>query len=397
MSKVEILRLDSVTTNDTTATASINANFQALQEAIENTVSRDGTVPNYMDSVLDLNSNRIINAADPVDPLDVVNLKYVQETLGDLTQYVTAAQSAATAAQEKAQSAASSATSAASSMQAAQAASTQAIESASTATEAATAAEGYKRDAESAAETAQEALDVFQNTGYGADLSYTNNTLQLLNQNGNALGNPVTIEAGNYKGEYSSSAVYNRGDYVNYQGTVQYYICISNNVTGHAPTEAMYWRNLNDTFQSRYDKVSDNITYTLSLISNVDDQYLQYTGYGKYSNNAPKVNAATGDIIGYVKDSSLATSGSYNDLLNKPTIPPGVVVDQTYNSASANAQSGVAIAGAGFLTQHQDISGKQDKSNLVTSLSSSSTDSQYPSAKCVYDLIGDIESVLSEV
>ena len=36
----------------------------------------------------------------------------------------------------------------------------------------------------------------------------------------------------------------------------------------------------------------------------------------------------------------------------------------------------------------------QTKSNLVTSLSSSSTDTQYPSAKCVYDLVGDIESAL---
>lgn len=40
---------------------------------------------------------------------------------------------------------------------------------------------------------------------------------------------------------------------------------------------------------------------------------------------------------------------------------------------------------------------KQDKSNLVTSLSSESTDSQYPSAKCVYDIIGDVETLLSEI
>ena len=46
------------------------------------------------------------------------------------------------------------------------------------------------------------------------------------------------------------------------------------------------------------------------------------------------------------------------------------------------------------------ISGKEDSSNKVTSLSASSTDAQYPSAKCVYDyiddLIGDIvEDMLS--
>lgn len=37
---------------------------------------------------------------------------------------------------------------------------------------------------------------------------------------------------------------------------------------------------------------------------------------------------------------------------------------------------------------------KEDSSNKVTSISSSSTDTQYPSAKCVYDIVGNIESIL---
>ena len=40
-------------------------------------------------------------------------------------------------------------------------------------------------------------------------------------------------------------------------------------------------------------------------------------------------------------------------------------------------------------------SGYETTSNKVTSLSSSSTDEQYPSAKCVYDLVGDIETLLA--
>lgn len=40
---------------------------------------------------------------------------------------------------------------------------------------------------------------------------------------------------------------------------------------------------------------------------------------------------------------TVATSGSYADLRNKPTIP---TVDQTYSAASTNAQSGVAVAQA---------------------------------------------------
>ena len=43
---------------------------------------------------------------------------------------------------------------------------------------------------------------------------------------------------------------------------------------------------------------------------------------------------------------TVATTGSYDDLLDKPTIPPGVTVDQVYDAASTNAQSGTAVAGA---------------------------------------------------
>ena len=36
-------------------------------------------------------------------------------------------------------------------------------------------------------------------------------------------------------------------------------------------------------------------------------------------------------------------------------------------------------------------------SNKVTSISSYSTNNQYPSAKCMYDIIGDIETLLQGV
>ena len=65
------------------------------------------------------------------------------------------------------------------------------------------------------------------------------------------------------------------------------------------------------------------------------------------------------DITTAVQPSDLATvatTGSYTDLTNKPTIP---TVDQVYSAESANAQSGVAVASA--------ISGKQNKT-LDTSI-----------------------------
>ena len=47
-----------------------------------------------------------------------------------------------------------------------------------------------------------------------------------------------------------------------------------------------------------------------------------------------------------------------------------------------------------LLSDTPNLSVYELSSNKVVSLSSSSTDSQYPSAKCVYDLVGDIESIL---
>ena len=105
MSKVDIKRLDSVTKNDTTATEQINDNFKALQAAIENTVSRDGTVPNYMDADLDLNSYRIINAAAPVEGKDVVTLEYFEEKAGGAIEAAAQAKASASKAASSAQSA----------------------------------------------------------------------------------------------------------------------------------------------------------------------------------------------------------------------------------------------------------------------------------------------------
>ena len=52
------------------ATALLNQNFDAIEAAIENTLSRDGTTPNEMEANLDMNDNNILN----VGALDVASL-----------------------------------------------------------------------------------------------------------------------------------------------------------------------------------------------------------------------------------------------------------------------------------------------------------------------------------
>jgi hypothetical protein len=58
----------------TTAVNIINANNDAISDAFDNTLSLDGTQPNAMLAPLDMNSNRILNLPEAVNPTDPVRL-----------------------------------------------------------------------------------------------------------------------------------------------------------------------------------------------------------------------------------------------------------------------------------------------------------------------------------
>lgn len=99
----------------------------------------------------------------------------------------------------------------------------------------------------------------------------------------------------------------------------------------------------------------------------------------------------------------VATSGDYDDLINKPT------VDQTYSASSTNAQSGVAVANAIAPKQDTLVSGTNIKTvggtsllgsgnvafPIVSSVSSSSTNADAVGAKLFYDTCGDIETLIN--
>jgi len=82
----------------------LNENFEAIQTALENTLSRDGTTPNQMSDVIDMNSNRIINLDEPIDDNDAVRLVDVADAIelstdiGSIDAAVAAAEASADAA-----------------------------------------------------------------------------------------------------------------------------------------------------------------------------------------------------------------------------------------------------------------------------------------------------------
>lgn len=98
MTQVNIKKLDSLTHNDTAATKLLNDNFQAVKKALEDSLSRSTTEPNYMDTDLDMNTRKIINVADPVEPSDIVNKRYVDNVIGNAAEHAKKAEIAASQA-----------------------------------------------------------------------------------------------------------------------------------------------------------------------------------------------------------------------------------------------------------------------------------------------------------
>lgn len=76
-----------LTLNDITSgyasVSKLNDNFTKIENAIENTLSRDGTAPNQMETNLDLNGHRAINSGRAIGVNDLL-------TLGQLLEYGTA-------------------------------------------------------------------------------------------------------------------------------------------------------------------------------------------------------------------------------------------------------------------------------------------------------------------
>src|SRR6266446_5865568 len=77
MSKISLTDLANLQ-NETTAVNAINANNAILETASDNTLSRDGTSPNTMSALLDMNSNQIINLPTPATANSPARLKDVQ-------------------------------------------------------------------------------------------------------------------------------------------------------------------------------------------------------------------------------------------------------------------------------------------------------------------------------
>ena len=105
------------------------------------------------------------------------------------------------------------------------------------------------------------------------------------------------------------------------------------------------------------------------------------------------------DLTDYVKNTDYASSskGGVIKVSNAEEVGVdgnGNLIAKTVDYADYETEHSTAFVSIGTL--NNVITGKnlETANNKVTSISSSSTDTQYPTAKCMYDLVGNVEALL---
>lgn len=105
MPKYTKTTITQLSANEQAALDQINKNFDDIQIAIQDTVSRSGAIPAHMINDLDLNGKRIINAAAPIADNDLVRKQDVNGYLTNMQNIYLSATSLVSAATETAQTA----------------------------------------------------------------------------------------------------------------------------------------------------------------------------------------------------------------------------------------------------------------------------------------------------
>ena len=108
------------------------------------------------------------------------------------------------------------------------------------------------------------------------------------------------------------------------------------------------------------------------------------------------VKDTSNTVLGFANGTFLINHNNYGLLLRGSGDRPNYKNSTTYLALLSDVptDTGDLTNGAGYITSSA-LFGYQTTANLVTSVSSSSTDSQYPSAKLFYDTCGDIETLIN--
>jgi len=161
---------------------------------------------------------------------------------------------------------------------------------------------------------------------------------------------------------------------------------------GITSTDITNWNN-KSTFSGSYNDLTDTPTIPTktSDLTN-DSNYITATNYASSSKGGV---AKTGNGFN-VNSSGVPSASSWNytqysgqvnvAFISKGTLENVITGKQLASTSDIPTKTSDLTNDSGFLTSHQDISVKENISNKITSIDFLSTDTQYPSAKCVYNI-----------
>lgn len=171
-----------------------------------------------------------------------------------------------------------------------------------------------------------------------------------------------------------------------------------------------------DNYNASIGQISDSVEGLSKRISTLERSTINETDPVFKSSAAFRIT--TGDIEKWNSNDGAITEISVNGapvtITNgsaEITIPTSQVDDtaiaamgytKNEGTVTSISMNGRQVGNSGnidlgtVLTEHQDITNKENSSNKVTSVSSNSTDDEYPSAKLFYDTIGNLSELTTE-
>lgn len=358
--KAPIRKLDSLTHNDTAATKLINDNFEALQQGIEDSLSRTGKTPNFMDAVLDMNMNRIINIADPVDDYDLANKHYVDEQVAIERNRATAAEALINGRIDGE-------------------------------INRATAAEGALR---LRIDNIDDTLDTFgdivtHNADEFVSSSDIGNGIITLTQGGVTKGTFTTNQSGNTTVELDAGSddIGNGTITISQGGVVKGSFTVNQDTNTSIDLDAVV----------ASDNMIEIYPVTVSILEGDTTISVDVTNYvdlsKKYFPIAIFQEVSTANVLKYCTYVSGISGAQVQFFSNGHIVGDTGVAVYLIPVESGLVNVRGLTNGIGEVTA--SLGNYQTKANLVTSVSSASTDSQYPSAKLFYDTCGDIETLIN--
>ena len=152
-----------------------------------------------------------------------------------------------------------------------------------------------------------------------------------------------------------------------------------------------------DKAMAMFDGTNEIPTNQLMKKSDYDADDDGVVDNAKHATNADNVGNADTSVLERFGGDNITPTYNGNNILLDISLPVTQYKTDEFKITNYGLHQKELSLHSDITTKLSKVDDKEDTSNKVTTLSSSSTDTQYPSAKCVYDLVGDVESLLASL